>query len=82
MPALSIIDDFDKFVDHTVMEVTGLDVSDPSIPYDKVKKKAKPVKYFYKMFPGFRSAINYGAIFSDEFAKEYDVTIPKSSRNR
>lgn len=80
VPAISILDDFAKFIDHVVMEVTGLDVSDPTKSYEEVKKKAKPVKYFYKMLPGTRSFLNYMAIASDDFAKEYDITIQKEPR--
>jgi hypothetical protein len=33
-----------------------------------------------KMLPLTKSLVTYLAIFDSEFAKEYDVTIPKESR--
>jgi hypothetical protein len=78
-PAAGIITDMGKFVNHTYMEATGLDL-DPSTSQEDVREKAQPIKYGMKMLPFTKSLVTYLAIFDSEFAKEYDVTIPKESR--
>jgi hypothetical protein len=47
---------------------------------EDVREKAQPIKYGMKMLPFTKSLVTYLAIFDSEFAKEYDVTIPKESR--
>ena len=32
-----------------------------------------------KFFPATKAAVNYASIFSDTFAEEFDVTIPKEA---
>ena len=78
-PAVGIISDMSKFVNHTYLETTGLDM-DPSTTQEDVREKAQPIKYGMKMLPFTKSLVTYLAIFDSEFAKEYDVTIPKESR--
>ena len=78
-PAAGIITDMGRFVNHTYMEATGLDL-DPSTSQEDVREKAQPIKYGMKMLPFTKSLVTYLAIFDSEFAKEYDVTIPKESR--
>lgn len=79
-PAINIFSDFGRFLDHFVMETTGLDTSNPELSVDQVRKKAQPIKNFGKMFPFTKSLFTYGAILDPEFAKEFDVTIQKESR--
>jgi len=78
-PAAGIITDMGKFVNHSYMEATGLDL-DPSTSQEDVREKAQPIKYGMKMLPFTKSLVTYLAIFDEDFAKEYDVTIPKESR--
>lgn len=79
-PAINIFSDFGRFVDHFIMETTGLDTSNPELSVEQVRKKAQPIKNFGKMFPFTKSLFTYGAILDPEFAKEFDVTIQKESR--
>jgi hypothetical protein len=79
-PAIGIFSDAGRFIDHAVMEMTGVDSSNPELTVDQVRKKAQPVKNFGKMFPFTKSLFTYGAILDPEFAKEFDVTIQKESR--
>ena len=79
-PAIGIFSDFGRFVDNFMMEVTGLDTSNPELTPEQVRKKAQPIKNFGKMFPFTKSLFTYGAILDPEFAKEFDVTIQKESR--
>jgi len=79
-PAIGIFSDIERFTSHTVMEVTGFDISNPDLTTEEVRKKAQPIKNLAKMLPLTKSLITYGAIIDSEFAKEYDVTIQKESR--
>lgn len=78
-PAAGLISDMGRFVKHTYMETTGLDM-DPNTSKEDVRKKAQPIKYTMKMLPFTKSLVTYLAIFDTEFAKEFDVTIPKETR--
>ncbi len=78
-PAAGLISDMGRFVNHSYMEATGLDM-DPSTSQEDVRKKAQPIKYGMKMLPFTKSLVTYLAILDEDFAKEYDVTIPKESR--
>ena len=82
MPAVSVFKDISKTVSHVTMEITGFDVSDPSKSFEEVRKNAHPVKYGMKLFPGAKASLTYLSIFSEDFAKEFDVTIQKESSNR
>lgn len=79
-PAIGIFGDIKRFTDHTMMEMTGLDTSNPELTADQVKKKAQPIKNLGKMFPITKSLFTYGGILDAEFAKEFDITIQKESR--
>ena len=79
-PAMGLVTDASRFANHLMMQVTGFDMSNPMLPEDKVRKKAQPIKNAAKMFPFTKSLVTYGAIFSSEFADEFDVTIQKETR--
>jgi hypothetical protein len=78
-PALGLFSDIEKFITHFTMETTGLNLSDKEKTPEEVRKNAQPIKYAAKMLPITKSFITYAAIFSDEFAKEFDVTIENKS---
>ena len=79
-PAIGIFGDIKRFTDNTMMEMTGLDTSNPELTADQVRKKAQPIKNLGKMFPITKSLFTYGGILDAEFAKEFDITIQKESR--
>lgn len=79
-PAIGIFSDIERFGSHTIMEISGYDISNPDLTVDEVRKKAQPIKNLSKMLPLFKSLMTYGAIFDAEFAKEFDITIQKESR--
>jgi hypothetical protein len=81
-PAIGLVNDQLKFATHFWLETTGLDLSDPTKSYEEVVKDAKPVKYAMKAAPILKSALTYGAILSEDFAKEMDITIQKESSIR
>lgn len=74
-PALGLFNDITRFTEHFVMQTTGMKLSDPDMTHDEVVEKAQPVKYFSKMLPITKSMMTYGAIFSSDFAEEFDITI-------
>jgi hypothetical protein len=79
-PAVGLLTDLTRFITHMTMELTGVDLSDPTKSFEEVREKAQPVKQLARMFPFTKSMITYGAILDAEFAKEFDVTIQKESR--
>ena len=79
-PAIGIFSDIERFITHFTMQITGYDISNRELTEEQVKKKAQPIKYLSKMFPGTKSAITYMSIFDSDFAKEFDVTIQKETR--
>ena len=81
-PAIGIFSDLERFVGHTIMEITGVDTSNPELTPEQVRKKAQPIKNLGKMAPGIKSAFTYGGIFDADFAKEFDITIQKESSIR
>lgn len=79
-PAIGIFSDIGRFTNHAIMEMTGIDTSNPELSVDQVRKKAQPIKNFGKMFPITKSLFTYGGILDADFAKEFDITIQKESR--
>jgi hypothetical protein len=79
-PAISLFADAGRFINNLGMEMTGLDWSDHNKTVEEVRKDAQPVKYAAKMLPIAKSLFTYGAIFSEDFAEEFDITIQKESR--
>ena len=80
-PAIGLTSDFLKFTSHLSREVTGIDF-DSDTTYDEARKKAMPSKYLFKMLPVTKSLLTYAAIISDDFAREYDITIQKNNTRR
>jgi len=79
LPAIGVVTDITRFFTHLTMEVTGLDIKNPEKSFEDVQKSAQPIKNLAKMFPISKSMINYWAMFDEEFAKEFDITIQKES---
>ena len=80
IPAIGIFKDISRFMGHFTEEITGLDLSNPDRSMEEVRKNAQPIKNAMKLFPISKSFVNYFAIFDEDFAKEFDVTIQKTSR--
>ena len=80
MPLLGLLKDINRFAGHSAKEITGFDISNPGKTADEVRKDAQPTKNLMKMFPLAKSFVNYLAMFDEDFAKEFDVTIPKRVR--
>ena len=76
-PAIGLFTDIIRFTKHATMEFTGIDLADFEKSPEEARKKAQPIKNAMKMLPVTKSLVTYLAIFDEEFAKEYDVTIQK-----
>lgn len=80
-PAIGIANDATRFSKHFLMEITGMDF-DASTSYEEARKKAQPIKNLMKMAPVTKSLVTYLAMANDDFAREFDVTIPKQANMR
>ena len=78
-PAIGLFTDIGKFTNHTIMEFTGIDISNSDLTPEQARKKAQPIKYGAKLLPIGKSLFTYGAILDADFAKEFDITIQKES---
>jgi hypothetical protein len=74
-PALGIFTDIQKFTHSMVMEITGLDSSNPTLSADEVAKKAQPIKYGMSLFPMGKAFVTYMSMFDADFAKEFNVSV-------
>ncbi len=81
-PALSTLDDAEKFITNLSAQITGHDFKPSTEGAEAVRKAAQPVKYLFKMAPGFRQGINYMAVFSPDLAKDMDISAPPSQNYR
>ena len=77
-PAIGLVTDMTKFLQHFWLQITGLDF-DPETNFDDARKKAMPIKYAAKALPVTKSLLTYGAMISEDFAKEFDITVQKES---
>ena len=79
-PAIGLISDMLKAMDHFTMQVTGYDISNLTLTEEEVREKAQPIKNIARMFPGTKSLMTYGSILSEDWAREFDITIQKETR--
>lgn len=79
-PSIGLVGDAERFINHLTMEITGYDVSNPALTIEEVRKKAQPIKNLARILPITKSMMTYGAILSSNFAKEFDITVPKELR--
>ena len=81
-PAIGILTDTQKFLQHFWMQTTGLNLSDPTKTIEEVRKKAHPIKYLMKAAPVTKSLVTYLALFNADWAKEQDITVQRNSNMR
>jgi hypothetical protein len=81
LPALGLFADVFKFAGQLGQEITGQDFDAETTP-EEVRKKVYPIKTLMKLTPGFKPVINLGASFSNDFAKEFDITIQAENNMR
>jgi 5-bromo-4-chloroindolyl phosphate hydrolysis protein len=80
LPAISLFSELSRFITDLTMETTGLDISNLDKTSEEVRKSAQPIKKLGKMLPITRSIFTYAPLFSEEFAKEYDITVQEKAR--
>lgn len=78
-PAIGLTSDISRFTKHLLVEGTGVDF-DAETTSEEAREKAMPTKYLFKMLPVTKAALTWAAIVSDDFAREYDITIQKEAR--
>jgi len=81
LPAIGLFRDVFKFAGDLGQEITGQDFDSETTP-EEVRKKVYPIKTAMKLTPGFKPVINLGASFSNDFAKEFDITIQAENNMR
>jgi hypothetical protein len=81
LPALGLFTDIIKFSGDLMKEITGQDFDSETTP-DEVRKKVYPLKRAMKLTPGFKAGINIAASFSNDFAKDFDITIQAENNMR
>jgi len=79
-PALGIFSDIGRFIQHSFLEITGLDVRHPLMDRDEVLKKAQPLKYSLELFPMGKAFITYMSMIDAEFAKDFNVAVSPENR--
>jgi len=81
-PAIAVVTDALKFFTHLSEQITGMPISGKKdrTP-EQVRKDAMPVKDFLKSFvPGGKTVLTFGAVLSEDWAKEFDITVqPKNT---
>ena len=70
LPIIGFLQDIQNFITNFLKEGWGL------LPgNEEVKEKAHPMKYLFRIFPITKEAVTMGAIFDDDFRKEWGVKI-------
>jgi hypothetical protein len=70
LPVIGLAEDFRQFTVSLIQEGYATAAGNK-----KLKKKAQPAKYFFRMVPIAKEALLTTAIFDDEFRKEWDIRI-------
>lgn len=79
-PAIGLVSDATKFMNHTILQITGYNLSNPDLTMEEVRERAQPIKHAMKLFPGTKASLTWGAILSEEWADYFDITIQKNVR--
>lgn len=78
-PAIGLVSDATRFMNHTILQMTGYNLSNPDLTMEEVRERAQPIKHAMKLFPGTKASLTWGAIMSEEWADYFDITIQKYS---
>jgi hypothetical protein len=70
LPFLGLFQDFSTFLGAISKEIVGATTDN-----QELQDKAKPTKYFYKMFPVGKEAMLIMAAFDEDFRKEHDIRL-------
>jgi hypothetical protein len=70
LPVIGLANDTRKLLSNTFKEMYGQIIDD-----EEVIEKAKPLKYGFRLFPILKEAVLMGAIFDEDFRKEWGIRI-------
>jgi hypothetical protein len=70
LPIIGLAEDFTRFTTNMGKQLTGAATGNESM-----EKKAHPSKYFFRMFPVSRQALQIMAAYDDDFRKTWDVKL-------
>lgn len=76
-PSVQLLNDIVKFTNSLTMESYYMAVGD-----EKSVEKNKVVKYLFKTFPITKELMTYTAMFNEDLAKEYGITLSNRARMR
>lgn len=76
-PSIQLLNDIVKFTSSLTMESYYLAVGD-----DKAREKNKTLKYLFKTLPITKELLIYTAMFNEDLAKEYGITLTSHARLR
>ena len=81
-PAVGLLKNIEDFTTNLLHETTGIDLSHPHMDAEDVRKKAYPVKYALKMFPGSSAWLQFSSIVAPDFANENNISVPSPNAHR
>lgn len=76
-PAIAVVTDALTFFKHLAEQITGIPITGKKgRTAEQVRKDAMPVKDLLKNFiPGGKTVLTFGGVLSEDWAKEFDITV-------
>jgi hypothetical protein len=81
-PAIGVVTDALNLVNHMSEQITGMSISKEGKTPEQIREEAMPLKDVLRIVPGGKNVLTFGAIISDDWAKEFDITIQKKNTIR
>ena len=81
-PAIGVVTDALNLVNHMSEQLTGMSITKEGKTPEQIREEAMPLKDLLRIVPGGKNVLTFGAILSEDWAKEFDITIQKKNRIR
>jgi len=81
-PAIGVVTDALNLVNHMSEQITGMSISKEGKTPEQIREEAMPLKDLLRIVPGGKNILTFGAILSEDWAKEFDITIQKKNTIR
>lgn len=81
-PAIGVVTDVLNLVNHIAEQITGMSISKEGKTPEQIREEAMPIKDVLRIVPGGKNVLTFGAIISEDWAKEFDITIQKKNTIR
>ena len=81
-PAIGVVTDALNLVNHIGEQLTGMSISKEGKTPEQIREEAMPLKDLLRIVPGGKNVLTFGAILSEDWAKEFDITIQKKNTIR